>query len=143
MAPFRGFLQEWAAAKAQGEQVGPSSLFFGCRSPYQDYLYEDELEEFAREGIVNTQCAFSRLDGQPKTYVQQSIKAQEDEIWPLIEAGANIYLCGDASRMAPEVEKAWLCRLLGETNAPCLALFPIRAYAASTLALSRSKLALP
>ena len=108
LAPFRGFLQEWAAAKAQGEQVGPSSLFFGCRSPYQDYLYEDELEEFAREGIVNTQCAFSRLDGQPKTYVQQSIKAQEDEVWPLIEAGANIYLCGDASRMAPEVERAFV-----------------------------------
>ena len=108
LAPFRGFLQERAAAKAQGEQVGPSSLFFGCRSPYQDYLYEDELEKFATEGIVNTRCAFSRLEGQPKTYVQQSIKAQEDEIWPLIEAGANIYLCGDASRMAPEVEKAFV-----------------------------------
>jgi cytochrome P450/NADPH-cytochrome P450 reductase len=83
-------------------------LFFGCRHPRQDYIYEEELEEFAREGITELECAFSRLDGQPKTYVQQSIEAQKDEIWPLIEAGATIYLCGNASRMAPEVEKAFV-----------------------------------
>ena len=108
LAPFRGFLQERAANKAQGKQVGTSRLFFGCRHPQQDYLYEEDLEEFAREGITELECAFSRLDGQPKTYVQQSIEAQKDEIWPLIEAGATIYLCGDASRMAPEVEKAFV-----------------------------------
>ena len=108
LAPFRGFLQERAANKAQGKQVGTSRLFFGCRNPQQDYLYEEDLEEFAREGITELECAFSRLDGQPKTYVQQSIVAQKDEIWPLIEAGATIYLCGDASRMAPEVEKAFV-----------------------------------
>jgi cytochrome P450/NADPH-cytochrome P450 reductase len=108
LAPFRGFLQERAANKAQGKQVGTSRLFFGCRNPQQDYLYEDDLEEFAREGITELECAFSRLNGQPKTYVQQSIEAQADEVWPLIEAGATIYLCGDASRMAPEVEKAFI-----------------------------------
>ena len=108
LTPFRGFLQERAANKAQGKQVGTSRLFFGCRNPQQDYLYKEDLEEFAREGITELECAFSRLDGQPKTYVQQSIEAQKDEIWPLIEAGATIYLCGDASRMAPEVEKAFV-----------------------------------
>jgi cytochrome P450 / NADPH-cytochrome P450 reductase len=108
LAPFRGFLQERAANKAEGKRVGASRLFFGCRNPQQDYLYEEELEEFAREGITEVECAFSRLDGQPKTYVQQSIEAQADEVWPLIEAGATIYLCGDASRMAPEVEKAFI-----------------------------------
>jgi cytochrome P450 / NADPH-cytochrome P450 reductase len=108
LAPFRGFLQERAANKAQGKRVGTSRLFFGCRNPQQDYIYEEELEEYAREGIAELECAFSRLDGQPKTYVQQSIEAQADEVWPLIEAGATIYLCGDASRMAPEVEKAFV-----------------------------------
>jgi cytochrome P450 / NADPH-cytochrome P450 reductase len=75
LAPFRGFLQERAANKAQGKLVGPSSLYFGCRNPQQDYIYQEELEEFVREGLTELQCAFSRLEGQPKTYVQDSIKA--------------------------------------------------------------------
>jgi len=49
--------------------------FFGCRNPQQDYIYEEELEEFAREGVTALECAFSRLGGQPKTYVQNRIEA--------------------------------------------------------------------
>jgi cytochrome P450/NADPH-cytochrome P450 reductase len=108
LAPFRGFLQERAVIKAQGEEVGPSSLFFGCRNPQQDYIYEAELQEFAREGITELECAFSRLEGQPKTYVQNSIKAQQDDIWNRIQEGAVIYVCGDAGRMAPDVEKGFV-----------------------------------
>jgi cytochrome P450/NADPH-cytochrome P450 reductase len=109
LAPFRGFLQERAAVKReQGEQVGPSLLFFGCRNPRQDFIYEEELEEFAREGITKLECAFSRLEGQPKTYVQQSIRTQEDEVWQLLQEGAVVYLCGDASRMAPDVERSFV-----------------------------------
>jgi cytochrome P450 / NADPH-cytochrome P450 reductase len=108
LAPFRGFLQERAMTKKEQErQVGPSLLFFGCRNPQQDYIYEEELEEFAREGITKMECAFSRLEGQPKTYVQQSIRAQEDEVWDLLQKGALVYLCGDASRMAPDVEQSF------------------------------------
>jgi cytochrome P450 / NADPH-cytochrome P450 reductase len=108
VAPFRGFLQERAVIKAQGEQVGPSSLYFGCRNPHQDYIYEEELEKFAREGITELECAFSRLEGQPKTYVQNSIKAQQNDVWNLLEEGAVIYVCGDAGRMAPDVEKGFV-----------------------------------
>ncbi|MGH3145482.1 MAG: NADPH--cytochrome reductase, partial [Rubrobacter sp.] len=108
LAPFRGFLQERAVEKSEGKQVAPSSLFFGCRNPEQDYIYEDELEGFAREGLADLECAFSRVEGQPKTYVQNRIEAQADDVWPLIQAGAVIYLCGDAGRMAPDVEKAFV-----------------------------------
>jgi cytochrome P450/NADPH-cytochrome P450 reductase len=99
LAPFRGFLQERAVFKEeQGERVGPSLLFFGCRNPQQDYIYEEELEEFAREGITKLECAFSRLEGQPKTYVQNTLEAHQDEVWALIQAGAVIYLCREGLR---------------------------------------------
>jgi cytochrome P450 / NADPH-cytochrome P450 reductase len=88
--------------------VGASLLFFGCRNPQQDYIYEEELEEFAREGVTELECAFSRLEGQPKTYVQNRVEAQQEDIWPLVEGGAVIYICGDAGRMAPDVERAFV-----------------------------------
>jgi cytochrome P450 / NADPH-cytochrome P450 reductase len=59
------------------------------------------------KGISELECAFSRLEGQLKTYVQNSIKAQQDGVWKLIEEGAVIYVCGDAGRMSPDVEKGF------------------------------------
>ena len=116
-APFRGFLQERAAEKAEGKHVGPASLFFGCRNPGQDYIYEDELEEFARQGLTDLTCAFSRVQGQPKTYVQNQIAAKQNDVWGRIQDGAIIYLCGDAGRMAPDVEKAFVTLYRNETGA--------------------------
>ncbi len=103
-APFRGFLQERAALKAQGQQIGASLLFFGCRHPEQDFIYEAELRQFEADGITQVVTAFSRVEGQKK-YVQDEIYARRDEVWQLIEAGAVIYVCGDASRMAPDVRR--------------------------------------
>jgi cytochrome P450/NADPH-cytochrome P450 reductase len=103
LAPFRGFLQERAVLKAQGAEVGPSLLFFGCRHPQQDFIYAHELRQYDAEGIAKLIPAFSRVEGQPKTYVQNNIKAHADEAWRLIEQGAVVYICGDASRMAPDV----------------------------------------
>ena len=80
-------------------------LFFGCRHPDQDFLYADELKAFAGAGIVELHTAFSRGDG-PKTYVQDLIKAQQNRVWGLIEAGAIIYVCGDGGRMEPDVKAA-------------------------------------
>jgi cytochrome P450/NADPH-cytochrome P450 reductase len=107
LAPYRGFLQQRAALQASGQSLGPALLFFGCRNPAQDYLYEDELRGFEQSGIGQVVCAFSRLEGQPTTYVQDAIKAHAGEIWSLLERGATIYVCGDASRMAPDVRKAF------------------------------------
>jgi cytochrome P450 / NADPH-cytochrome P450 reductase len=105
LAPFRGFLQERAHRKADGASLGPAMLFFGCRHPEQDYLYADELKAFAADGITELHTAFSRADG-PKTYVQHLIAAQKDRVWSLIGQGAIIYVCGDGSRMEPDVKAA-------------------------------------
>jgi cytochrome P450/NADPH-cytochrome P450 reductase len=104
LAPFRGFLQERAALKANGKPLGPSMLFFGCRHPDQDFLYADELKKFASDGITELHTAFSRASA-PKCYVQDHIAAQKDKVWKLIEQGAIIYVCGDGSKMEPGVKK--------------------------------------
>ncbi len=106
LAPFRGFLQERAALKAQGKEVGESLLFFGCRHPEQDFIYQEELRAFAEQGITDLSVAFSRLNGK-RTYVQDKIKEDQDKVWQLLQKGANIYVCGDASKMAPDVRKAF------------------------------------
>ena len=83
LAPFRGFLQERAVLKQRGVPVGESLLFFGCRDPMQGFLYEEELRAFEANGITRLHCAFSRAPGQAKTYVQQAIRAQGDDVWRL------------------------------------------------------------
>ncbi|MGH9843464.1 MAG: NADPH--cytochrome reductase, partial [Blastocatellia bacterium] len=105
LAPFRGFLQERAALKAQGRQIGPSLLFFGCRHPRQDFIYEEELKQFEADGVTRLATAFSRLDARKKCYAQDEVYARRDEVWAMIEAGAVVYVCGDASRMAPDVRR--------------------------------------
>jgi cytochrome P450 / NADPH-cytochrome P450 reductase len=105
LAPFRGFLQERAARKAKGATLGEAMLFFGCRHPDQDFLYADELKAMAAGGITELFTAFSRAEG-PKTYVQHVLAAQKDKVWSLIEQGAIIYVCGDGSKMEPDVKAA-------------------------------------
>jgi cytochrome P450/NADPH-cytochrome P450 reductase len=107
IAPFRGFLQERAVLQQQGVPVGESLLFFGCRDPLQDFLYEDELRAFEAAGVTRLQTAFSRLPGQPKCYVQQVIKEHSADVWRLLQQEAVVFVCGDASRMAPDVRRAF------------------------------------
>jgi cytochrome P450/NADPH-cytochrome P450 reductase len=107
LAPYRGFLQERAALKRAGQPVATSLLFFGCRHPEQDFIYEQELKDFVAEGITDLEVAFSRKNPQQKVYVQDKIREQQNRIWQLIQAGASIYVCGDASKMAPDVRKAF------------------------------------
>ncbi len=106
LAPFRGFLQERAAAKGAGAALGPAMLFFGCRRPAEDFLYADELKGYAADGLVDLQVAFSRVEGQPKTYVQDLVRRAQDKVWALIEAGAIVYVCGDGGKMEPDVKGA-------------------------------------
>ncbi|WP_024517251.1 cytochrome P450 [Bradyrhizobium sp. Tv2a-2] len=103
LAPFRGFMQERAARKANGAALGPAMLFFGCRHPDQDFLYADELKAFAAAGIAELYTAFSRADAE-KTYVQHVIAAEKEKVWRLLEQGAIVYVCGDGSRMEPDVK---------------------------------------
>jgi cytochrome P450/NADPH-cytochrome P450 reductase len=105
LAPFRGFLQARSARKATGAALGPAMLFFGCRHPDQDFLYADELKAFAADGVAELHTAFSRVDAQ-KTYVQHVIAAEKEKVWRLLEQGAIVYVCGDGSRMEPDVKAA-------------------------------------
>lgn len=112
LAPFRAFLQERALQKAAGAALGPAMLFFGCRHPDQDFLYRKELEAMAKEGIVDLFTAFSRHDGK-KAYVQDTLLKQRKKVWKLLQDGARIYICGDGSRMEPDVKRA-LTRIYAE-----------------------------
>lgn len=106
LAAFRGFLQERAVQKAQGQELGPALLFFGCRHPEQDYLYQDELEEYAREGVNELVVAYSRVDPNRKVYVQHKLAEMKERVWELLQQGGVIYVCGDAAHMAPDVRAA-------------------------------------
>ncbi|MDQ6924660.1 MAG: cytochrome P450 [Candidatus Eremiobacteraeota bacterium] len=102
LAPFRGFLQERAALKRDGKILGRAILFFGCRHPDQDYLYREELERWAADGIVELHVAFSRL-GETKRYVQHDIAEHADNVWSVLDNEGVVYVCGDGSRMEPDV----------------------------------------
>jgi cytochrome P450/NADPH-cytochrome P450 reductase len=70
IAPMRGFIQERAIQVASGRQVGKTILFYGCRSPEEDYLYaNDDLKEWTDSGVVEVRPAFSRAGD--KSYVQE------------------------------------------------------------------------
>ena len=76
IAPFRGFIQERARVASTAREVGKTLLFFGCRSPENDYLYQDELEDLATgplKDILHLHTAFSRT-GSEKKYVQHRIQ---------------------------------------------------------------------
>jgi sulfite reductase (NADPH) flavoprotein alpha-component len=102
IAPFRAFLEERAARGLTGR----TWLFFGERRGLCDFLYEDELRDWlARGTLTRLDTAFSR-DGTKKVYVQDRMRAQAAEIWAWIVDGAHIYVCGDAQRMAKDVDRA-------------------------------------
>ena len=105
IAPFRGFLAERAKLKTEGADLGPAMLFFGCRHPDQDFIYRDELEGYAAEGVVDLHVAFSRAE-KSKVYVQDLLRAEREKVWSLIEQGARIFVCGDGARMEPDVRRA-------------------------------------
>jgi len=103
IAPFRAFLQERHANKAPGL----SWLFFGDRRRATDFLYGEELQGFVDSGtLTRLDCAFSRdgADGEPKTYVQHRMLEQAAEFFEWLQAGAHVYVCGDAERMAKDVD---------------------------------------
>ncbi len=102
IAPFRAFLQERLAAKAKGG----AWLFFGHQREACDFFYRDEMEEFLAKGaLTRLSTAWSR-DAGPKTYVQDRMRENGAELCDWLERGAHFYICGDAKRMAKDVETA-------------------------------------
>ncbi len=106
IAPFRGFLQARAVMQQEGQQLGEAHLYFGCRNA-ADFLYRGELEDYAAKGIVSLHTAFSRETEQDKTYVQHLMAQNAKQIMDVLnERGGMLYICGDGTRMAPDVEQA-------------------------------------
>ncbi|MDQ0175531.1 bifunctional cytochrome P450/NADPH--P450 reductase [Bacillus chungangensis] len=102
IAPFRGFLQARRELKREGVQLGTAHLYFGCRNEADD-IYRAELEQFQQEGIATVYKAYSRK-GHSKTYVQHLMHQQEQELIRILDKGGRFYVCGDGSKMAPDVE---------------------------------------
>jgi cytochrome P450/NADPH-cytochrome P450 reductase len=106
VAPYRGFLQERAHFKQQGDELGQALLFFGFRHSAEDFIYREEFEEYVRSGVAELITAPSR-EFEKKVYVQDRILEESERVWACLEAGAVIYVCGDASKMAPSVREAF------------------------------------
>lgn len=104
-APFRGFIQQREAEQAAGAEIGPIHLFFGCKHPDHDWLCRAEMERWRDNELISLHVAHSALPGFSHAYVQHALADAGDAIWPLIERGAQIYVCGDGRRMAPAVRE--------------------------------------
>ena len=102
IAPFRGFLHERRVSGASGKNW----LLFGDQRAATDFLYRDELDDLSREGVLTRlDTAFSR-DQTEKVYVQHRMLENAAEFYAWLESGAHFYVCGDATRMAKDVELA-------------------------------------
>jgi sulfite reductase (NADPH) flavoprotein alpha-component len=102
IAPFRAFLQERAAAGAAGRNW----LFFGNQRRDADFLYRADLEDFAEKRVLTRMdLAFSR-EQTSKVYVQHKMLEAAQELWRWLANGAYLYICGDAKRMAGDVDLA-------------------------------------
>jgi sulfite reductase (NADPH) flavoprotein alpha-component len=102
IAPFRAFLEERLATGAKGKNW----LFFGDQRKDTDFLYDELLTDWQTSGfLTRLDLAFSR-DQEKKIYVQDRMMENAAELWSWLEAGAHFYVCGDASRMAKDVDAA-------------------------------------
>lgn len=102
VAPFRAFMEERTARGARGKNW----LFFGNQHREQDFLYRRELDAWQRCGLLTRlDTAFSREQAH-KIYVQDRMRENAAELWQWLQDGAHFYVCGDAKRMAADVDRA-------------------------------------
>jgi sulfite reductase (NADPH) flavoprotein alpha-component len=112
IAPFRAFLEE---RQATG-QKGDNWLFFGEQREQLDFLYRDQFQGMYKDGLLTRlDTAFSR-DQAKKIYVQDRMQENAGELFAWLESGAYFYVCGDASRMAKDVETALLDAIAKGSN---------------------------
>ncbi|WP_409307895.1 NADPH-dependent assimilatory sulfite reductase flavoprotein subunit [Pectobacterium sp. B1J-3] len=109
IAPFRAFMQQRDAEGAEGKNW----LFFGNPHFTEDFLYQVEWQRYVKDGLLtHIDLAWSR-DQAHKIYVQDKLREKGAEVWRWIQDGAHLYVCGDANRMAKDVEQA-LLDVIGE-----------------------------
>jgi sulfite reductase (NADPH) flavoprotein alpha-component len=102
IAPFRAFVEERKAIDAKGKNW----LFFGDQHYLTDFLYQTEWQDYLADGILTKlDVAFSR-DQAKKVYVQDRMRENAKELYTWLQEGASFYVCGDASRMATDVDTA-------------------------------------
>ena len=102
IAPFRAFIEERAESGAKGKNW----LFFGDQHYHFDFLYQLEWQDFIKQDVLTKMdVAFSR-DAPEKYYVQHCMMKNAAELWQWLQDGAYLYVCGDASRMAKDVNQA-------------------------------------
>ncbi len=112
IAPFRAFLQDRAAIGAKGRNW----LFFGDQKRATDFLYEEDWVKWKAEGVLTRlDTAFSR-DQLDKIYVQDRMRENAADLWTWIREGAHFYVCGDAKRMAKDVDVALNDVIAGQGN---------------------------
>jgi sulfite reductase (NADPH) flavoprotein alpha-component len=104
IAPFRAFLEEREVRGATGENW----LFFGDQTRASDFIYEEQLVALQKSGVLNRlDLAFSR-DQKEKIYVQNKMREHSKDLYQWLENGGYFYVCGDATRMARDVDQALL-----------------------------------
>ena len=104
IAPFRAFVQQRAADEAEGKNW----LIFGNQHFTKDFLYQTEWQQFQKDGYLHKYSFAWSRDQAEKIYVQDKIREEAEAIWQWLQEGAYLYVCGDASRMAKDVDKALL-----------------------------------
>jgi sulfite reductase (NADPH) flavoprotein alpha-component len=102
VAPFRAFLQERQATNAPGHNW----LYFGHQRSDYDFFYQEEFVAMRKSGLLNRLTLAWSRDGKEKIYVQHRMRDDGRDLWEWISHGAHIYVCGDALRMAKDVERA-------------------------------------
>jgi sulfite reductase (NADPH) flavoprotein alpha-component len=102
IAPFRAFLHDRRATGATGKNW----LFFGHQRSDYDFFYADELNAMKTSGLLTRMSLAWSRDGNKKFYVQDRMREVGRELWTWLAEGANVYICGDAKRMAKDVERA-------------------------------------
>ena len=110
IAPFRAFMQ----ARVAREAPGKNWLVFGNPHFTEDFLYQTEWQGWRKDGYLHRYSLAWSRDQAEKVYVQDKLREEAANVWQWLQDGAHVYICGDAARMAKDVERALLDIIAGE-----------------------------